>query len=187
MPRTAKTGLVKCRKCQISRERIRNGSYPSGSARFIDERGHLWSGTLCRECSIKYIKTTRHKSGRSNPYGEGTAKHMRKGRASEIAVKEFFERLGNKVTLNEMRGPDLIIDTGNKIFTCEVKTVVKRKDTHLMVDKVALKFYSNDYIAYVFGNQIHITTMKEHLAACPPGGQRSVTKLFNVPNTKSIS
>jgi len=187
MPISTGVGLTKCSSCKIEHQKIDDGRFNSGRRRYRDERGYLWVNGLCRECSVLYIKNRRRRLGISNSYDNCNAPNLRKGRLSEVKVKEFFESLGNIVKLTDFHGPDLIINTGRQRLTCEVKSVVRAYKNRLLVDKIGKLQVYNDYVAYVYGDQIHITTMKDHLAACPPSGQRTVTKLFNVTNSKPIS
>lgn len=170
--------LTSCTICGELKNRIHVGQYGSTPI-FKDEMGLRWNGKNCNKCSILKKRAYRRTKG-TKDLDQIDTPHLKKGRESEHKVREFFEMLGNKVKMTNFRGPDLTIDTGSKIFTCEVKTVSLARDSFTYaVDAVCKTALNNDYIAYVYNDQIHITTMKEHLAATTKCGKRTVTNLIH--------
>lgn len=171
-------GMVECIRCKHKKQRTLIGRYPSGQIICVDQDNKKWKSQICPQCWVDYT-TRRDRAHGCKPRDELTGHRIVKARKAEIAVRDFFVMLGNRVEVTTGKGPDLIIDTVDKRFTCEVKSVTANaKEKTLRVGKVTNKCKDNDYIAYVYGERIHITTMKEHLKKTHKHGSKTVTEFF---------
>lgn len=97
---------------------------------------------------------------------------------TEALLKMGFKTIG-RVRHKNANGPDLHVIRDERLFTVEIKKARKhsRRDT-LSVHPVEPARRKDDIIAIVFpSGYVLIEPMKDHLAACPKSGYRSLGPL----------
>lgn len=173
-------GKVMCRECAVVKTRIRSKRGPDKKFIYRDEAGLAWNRLQCPEC--RKVATTA--SGRARgikPRILLTDHKNQKGVAAELAARAHFERLGYEVKMTCGKGPDLTLAKDGQTTTCEVKSVTITAKNRGYVSGVYSARQSDDLIAIVMPNgDVHVESMKTHLASCPPCGWRTVTKLMRL-------
>ncbi len=178
--KTKHKGLVTCSFCNLQKMRIRSHRRPGGRWIFIDENGNLWDAKTCNDCRNQHRLFYGRKKYGQRPRDLATFPAHITGRSAERTAQRYFESLGYVVDICMVRGPDLTISKDNKSLRVEVKAVHKSGRSY-MVGGVQPLREKDELIAYVYGSVVKVTSMRSHLRACRPGGDRSVTSFFKDP------
>lgn len=107
------------------------------------------------------------------------------GKKSVETAAKYFESCGFTV-LGKQRnisanGVDLHIVRDGRVFSVEVKTVSKSTRSYRV--KGCHKPDSNDYIAMVYGSNVIVQPMDDHIRLCSKDGTRAVSKLIEMIKT----
>lgn len=171
---------IECRKCKIKRLKKPCGRDSNNNRIFRDELGKLWAGKLCNNCkNRRNIDHARLFYGQKSRDDKNHKPYFKKGRESEYTAKKYFEKIGYKVDICDVFGPDLFIyKNGNKL-SVEVKSVrIEKNSMSHRVNAVYKTRRNDDLICYVLGQKIVVLTMSEHLKNCSKTVGRVVTDFF---------
>jgi hypothetical protein len=172
-----KSGKCICRICRISKFRTRAEKYETtGKYIYRDEFGRKWNRKCCPDC----IRINIHRLGINKYRHELTDHKNSKGFNAEKLVSNYFLMQEYRVTQTHAHGPDLIIEKGDVIKTCEVKSITPYKvngKTFYFCSPIYPKRRNDDLIAFVMpDDSLIIENMKDHLMKCAKSGRRSFTK-----------
>ena len=177
-------GFIPCRECGQIKTRLRAELDSFGKWVYREDNGKKWNRLQCYECAKNYAR----KIGISKPRHLLIDHKNKLGFQSEIKVKQYFEKLGFKVTQTTCHGPDLILEKNGLTITCEVKTACLSHSNCWFVTPVYPKRTNDELIAIVLPNdRIHIEKMRDHLEFCSKSGRRSITTLIRDTRSTKLS